>query len=86
VSILRNLGLAWRLFVRQVRWHLGEPVAPERVPAYMLRCQHCPASIRLISTAAPVPEATSVFIDAEGHMLCPTDERLLHRPMPSVLG
>lgn len=86
MSILRNIGPAWRLFVRQVRWHLGEPTAPERVPTFMLRCQHCEARIKLISSAAPVPESTSVFIDSTGHILCDSTSRILHRPMPSVLG
>jgi hypothetical protein len=86
MSILRNVGPAWRLFVDQLRWHLGEPVAPPQVPEYLLRCQHCPAMIRLIRASDGAPGSTSVFIDNEGHILCPTSDRLLHRPMPSVLG
>jgi hypothetical protein len=62
--------------------------APERVPAFMLRCQHCTEMIRLISAADAVSEATPVFIDSTGHILCDSKSRsrLLHRPMPSILG
>jgi hypothetical protein len=60
--------------------------APERVPVFMLRCQHCTEMIRLISAADAVSEATPVFIDSTGHILCDSESRLLHRPMPSILG
>jgi hypothetical protein len=84
MSVLRNLGPALRLFFRQAGRHLAEPIV--HVPPFPLRCQHCNKSIRF---ALGMRGSTyPLFVDPEGHILCDTDpeSRLLHRPMPSVLG
>jgi hypothetical protein len=80
VSILRNFPPAWRLFVDQVRWHLGEPL---NVPAFPLRCQHCTASIRLADEFLSV-----TFVDADRSTVCDpmSHDLIFHHPMPSVLG
>lgn len=80
MSILRNIPGAWSLFVSQVRYHLGEPVAPDSAPEYALRCQHCDAPIRVLAPGS------TMFISKEGGLLCDERTRITHHPMPSVLG
>jgi hypothetical protein len=84
VSIRRNLGPALRLFFHQARKSLSaQPKMVAHVPAFPLRCQHCTAAIRLCNVkVTPSP----IYIAAAGHLICDHESRILHHPMPSVLG
>ncbi len=88
MSVLRNLGPALGLFLRQA-WKTVErqPKLGDFVPEFPLRCQHCAAPIRLVrhpavtSTQPPLP----AFADQCGFYRCCPDHRIPHKPMPSVL-
>jgi hypothetical protein len=83
-TVIRNLAGALALFFRQTRQTFArQSKMATHVPDFPLRCQHCTAAIRLCNIeVTPSP----VYVDAAGHLLCDHEGRILHRPMPSILG
>lgn len=92
---MRRIRAAVALFVRQTLHFLaGLPAetCPDALPDFPLRCQHCDNLIRLAAVhpseliAAADDYRGPLFRDAGGHIACDRDHRILHKPMPSVLG
>jgi hypothetical protein len=71
-----------------VRFFVHGPGTPDTVPEFPLRCQHCDSAIRLTGVDHPAVRGwmEPIFSDADGHLVCDPRERVLHKPMPSVLG
>ncbi len=89
MSILRNLGPALSLFLRQA-WQTFEkqPKLGDFVPEFPLRCQHCDAPIRLVRHPGAVTsthQQLPAFADRCGFYRCCPEHQIPHKPMPSVL-